>query len=44
MAINMAKAYKSLGNENEFQTWAKNAKQWATPGSPIYNYVVSQGF
>jgi tetratricopeptide (TPR) repeat protein len=44
MAINMANSYKSLGKNEEYKIWGAKAKSWATPGSALYKFIVSQGF
>jgi tetratricopeptide (TPR) repeat protein len=44
MAINMAKAYQSSGDHADFTIWGNKAKSWATPGTPLYKFIVSQGF
>jgi len=44
MAINMANAYKSAGNLDEYKNWGNKAKGWATPGSSLYKFIVGQGF
>jgi tetratricopeptide (TPR) repeat protein len=44
MAINLASAYKLMGNQDEYMNWGNKAKAWATPGSAIYKFIVSQGF
>lgn len=44
MAINLAGAYKLMGNQAEYMNWGGKAKAWATPSSAIYKFIVSQGF
>lgn len=44
MAINMAGAYKSKGDLGSFKEWGQKAKEWAQPGSSLYNFIVSKGF
>jgi tetratricopeptide (TPR) repeat protein len=44
MAINMANAYKDVGNMDEYKNWGTRAKGWATPNSNLYKFIVSQGF
>ncbi|MEO6149378.1 MAG: tetratricopeptide repeat protein [Mucilaginibacter sp.] len=43
MAFNMADAYKKAGNEQENRNWLVKAKEWAPPGSAIYNHLIKQG-
>lgn len=44
MAFNMAMAYRSTGNQDEFKNWMIKAKGWAAPNSGIYQNAVKLGF
>lgn len=38
MAMNLSAAYERLGDKASAEKWRANAKAWAPPGTPLYQY------